>query len=234
MCCMMEKRKMYSEAAYVLAMIILSLGTALMERADFGISMIVAPSYLLHLKVSQSLPWFSFGVAEYLMQTVVLLLVIIFMRRLKLAYFFAFVSAMLSGLLLDISIAVVALIPFDSVAARLVYYVLGLYIGTVGVGLILHSYVTPGAYETFVKELAPRYGIELGKFKTAYDCSSLLLGVIFSFVFFGFGNFVGIRLGTVLCAAVNGTLVAMNSRLVDKLFYFEDAVPKLGKFFRGL
>ena len=110
----------------------------------------------------------------------------------------------------------------------------GLYIGTVGVGLILHSYVTPGAYETFVKELAPRYGIELGKFKTAYDCSSLLLGVIFSFVFFGFGNFVGIRLGTVLCAAVNGTLVAMNSRLVEKLFYFEDAVPKLGKFFRGL
>ena len=97
------KKRMYRETAYVLAMIILSLGTALMERADFGISMVVAPSYLLHLKVSQSLPWFSFGVAEYLMQTLVLVLLMLCMRRVKLAYFFAFVSAMLSGVLFDSS-----------------------------------------------------------------------------------------------------------------------------------
>lgn len=230
----MKKRTMYRETAYVLAMMILSLGTALMERADFGISMIVAPSYLLHLKVSQSLPWFSFGVAEYIMQTVVLALVMIFMGRVKLAYFFAFISAMLSGLLLDVSIALVALIPFEGTAARLVYYLLGMYIGTLGVGLIFHSYVTPGAYESFVKELAPKYGFELGKFKTAYDCCSLLLGVVFSFAFFGFGRFVGIRLGTVVCAAVNGTLVAFNSRLVEKFFDFEDRLPKLGNFFRTL
>ena len=225
---------MYSEAAYVLAMIILSFGTALMERADLGISMIVAPSYLLHLKVSQTLTWFSFGVAEYMMQTVVLVIVIILMRRLKLAYFFCFVSAMLSGVLLDIAIAVIALIPFEGFGARLVYYVVGMCIGSFGVGLIFHSYVTPGAYESFVKELAPKFGVDLGKFKTAYDCCSLLLGVIFSFAFFGFGNFVGIRLGTVVCALLNGTLVAFSSRLVDRLFYFEDASPRLGKFFRGL
>ena len=230
----MKKRTMYRETAYVLAMMILSLGTALMERADFGISMIVAPSYLLHLKVSQSLPWFSFGVAEYIMQTAVLALVMIFMGRVKLAYFFAFVSAMLSGVLLDVSIALVALIPFEGTAARLVYYLLGMYIGTLGVGLIFHSYVTPGAYESFVKELAPKYGFELGKFKTSYDCCSLLLGVVFSFAFFGFGRFVGIRLGTVVCAAVNGTLVAFNSRLVEKFFDFEDRLPKLGNFFRTL
>ena len=113
------KKRMYRETAYVLAIIILSLGTALMERADFGISMVVAPSYLLHLKVSQSLPWFSFGVAEYLMQTVVLVLLMLCMRRVKLAYFFAFVSAILSGVLLDISIAIVALLPFEGTLARL-------------------------------------------------------------------------------------------------------------------
>ena len=133
-----------------------------------------------------------------------------------------------------IAIAVIALIPFEGMAARLAYYVLGLCIGSFGVGLIFHSYVTPGAYESFVKELAPKFGIELGKFKTGYDMCSLLVGVLFSFAFFGFGNFVGIRLGTVLCALVNGTLVAFSSRLVDKLFYFEDALPKLGKFFREL
>ena len=40
----MKKRLMHSETAYILAMIILSFGTALMERADLGFSMIVAPS----------------------------------------------------------------------------------------------------------------------------------------------------------------------------------------------
>lgn len=230
----MKKSVMHRETAYVLAMMILSLGTALMERADFGISMVVAPSYLLHLKMSETLPWFSFGVAEYLMQTLVLALLIICMRRVKLAYFFAFISAMLSGLLLDMCMAILSLIPFEGTVARLVYYLLGLYLGPLGVGLIIHSYVTPGAYESFVKELAPKFGIELGKFKTGYDLCSLLIGVILSFAFFGFGKFVGIRLGTVLCALVNGTLVAFNSRLVDKYFDFEDALPKLGKFFRTL
>lgn len=230
----MKKKVMHRETAYVLAMLILSMGTALMERANFGISMIVAPSYLLHLKISQTLPWFSFGVAEYCMQTVVLVLVMIGMRRVKLAYFFAFISAMLSGLLLDMSMELLSLIPYEGTAARVVYYLLGLYIGPLGVGLIIHSYVTPGAYESFVKELAPKFGIELGKFKTGYDLCSLLLGVVFSFAFFGFGSFVGIRLGTVLCAAVNGTLVAFNSRLVNRYFEFEDAFPKLGKFFRTL
>jgi uncharacterized membrane protein YczE len=230
----MKKSVMHRETAYVLAMIILSCGTALVERANFGISMVVAPSYLLHLKISQSLPWFSFGVAEYTMQTVVLLVIVILMGRVKLAYLFAFVSAMLSGVLLDAAMAVLDFVPYDGVGARLVYYFLGIYIGTVGVGLILHSYVTPGAYESFVKELGPKYGFDLGKFKTAYDCGSLLLGLIFSFAFFGFGNFVGIRWGTVVCAVINGSLVAFNSRLVDKLFDFEDAIPKLGKFFREL
>ena len=230
----MKKSVMHRETAYVLAMMILSLGTALMERADFGISMVVAPSYLLHLKMSETLPWFSFGVAEYLMQTLVLALLIICMRRVKLAYFFAFISAMLSGLLLDMCMAILSLIPFEGTVARLVYYLLGLYLGPLGVGLIIHSYVTPGAYESFVKELAPKFGVELGKFKTGYDLCSLLIGVILSFAFFGFGKFVGSRLGTVLCALVNGTLVAFNSRLVDKYFDFEDALPKLGKFFRTL
>lgn len=230
----MKKPVMHRETAYVLAMLILSMGTAMMERANFGISMIVAPSYLLHLKISQTLPWFSFGVAEYCMQTLVLALLMLGMRRVKLAYFFAFISAMLSGLLLDMCMAILSLIPFEGTVARLVYYLLGLYLGPLGVGLIIHSYVTPGAYESFVKELAPKFGIELGKFKTGYDLCSLLIGVILSFAFFGFGKFVGIRLGTVFCALVNGTLVAFNSRLVDKYFDFEDALPKLGKFFRTL
>ena len=62
------KRKFYTEAAYGIGILALALGTALMERADFGMSMVVAPAYLIYLKVSSYLDWFSFGMAEYCFQ----------------------------------------------------------------------------------------------------------------------------------------------------------------------
>ena len=43
------KKVFYSELAYVFGMVILALGTAMMELADFGMSMVVAPAYLVHL-----------------------------------------------------------------------------------------------------------------------------------------------------------------------------------------
>ena len=61
----MKKTVFYTEAAYLLGIVLLAFGTSLMELADFGMSMIVAPAYLLHLKLSQILPFFSFGMAEY-------------------------------------------------------------------------------------------------------------------------------------------------------------------------
>ena len=45
----MKKRIFYTELAYFLGLLILAVGTAFMERANFGVSMVVAPAYLLHL-----------------------------------------------------------------------------------------------------------------------------------------------------------------------------------------
>ena len=38
---MKEKKVFYSEAAYGVGVLLLALGTGLMERADFGLSMVV-------------------------------------------------------------------------------------------------------------------------------------------------------------------------------------------------
>ena len=47
------KKTFYTEMAYVIGIITLALRTAFMEKADFGMSMVVAPAYLTYLKVSQ-------------------------------------------------------------------------------------------------------------------------------------------------------------------------------------
>ena len=62
------KKIFYTESAYVAGTVLLALGTALMEKADFGMSTVVAPAYLLYMKLSQSFPFFTFGMAEYTLQ----------------------------------------------------------------------------------------------------------------------------------------------------------------------
>lgn len=87
------KRRFYTELAYFLGLVILAVGTGFMEKADFGMSMIVAPAYVIYLKVSQVLPWFSFGMAEYTLQAVLLLVMMMVLRRFQVRYLFSFVTA---------------------------------------------------------------------------------------------------------------------------------------------
>ena len=71
---MKGKRIFYCELAYFFGIVVLAFGTALMEKADFGMSMVVAPAYLIHLKISEYVPSFSFGMSEYIFQAVLLVL----------------------------------------------------------------------------------------------------------------------------------------------------------------
>ena len=143
---MESKRIMYSELAYVLGMVILALATAMMEKADFGMSMVVAPAYLLHLKVSEYIPAFSFGMAEYVFQAFLIVLLSVVMRRAKISYLFSFITAVLYGFMLDASIAVLSHVPADTIAARTVFYVLGMVLCSLGVALLFHTYISPEAY----------------------------------------------------------------------------------------
>ena len=85
---MKRKNVFYNELAYVVGIVVLALGTAFMEQADFGMSMIVAPAYLIHLKVSQLLPFFSFGMSEYVFQAALLVLLSLVLRKVKKVIFY--------------------------------------------------------------------------------------------------------------------------------------------------
>ena len=75
----MGKKKpiFYTELSYVVGLVLLSFATALLTVADFGQSMVAAPAYLLHLRLVKYLPFFSFGVASYTFQAVLLFLPVI-------------------------------------------------------------------------------------------------------------------------------------------------------------
>lgn len=226
----MKKKVFYTELSYVLGLVIMAFAAAFTEKADFGMSMVVAPAYILHLKVSQVLPWFTFGVAEYVFQGLLILITVIAMRRLKLSYLFSFVTAVLYGTLLDLAMTVISPLPDSSFAMRTLWYILGTVLCSLAVSLFFHTYIAPEAYELIVKELSRKFGININKVKTAFDCFSVALGIVMSFAFFGFGVFEGVKLGTIVCAAINGFLIGRFSKLLERIFLFKNKFD-LEKYF---
>jgi len=228
----MKKHTFYAELAYILGLLVLAIGTAMMEKAAFGVSMVVAPAYLLYLKLSPILPFFSFGTAEYLLQLLLLIALACIRRRIRLGYLFSFITAFLYGLLLDGAMALIGMIAGNPMALRVIFYITGMVLCSAGVSMLFNTYIAPEAYELFVKEIAPMLRLPVHRFKTIYDLCSCLLAVVLSFAFFGFGVFEGVRLGTLICALVNGSMIGAFSRLWNRKFRFRDALP-LRALFEG-
>lgn len=227
---MKSKKVFSSELAYLIGIIILAFGSAFMEKADFGMSMVVAPAYLLHLKISQSLPFYSFGMSEYVLQFFVLIALCLVMGKFKKGYLFSFVTAVFYGIILDLSIKLVSFLPLNGTLGRVVYYLIGIFCCAVGISLLFHTYISPEAYDLFVKELAAKTGKDINKIKTIYDICSCFVGLCLSFLFFGFGNFVGVKAGTIICALINGFLISQCSKFFEAIFIFKDRLP-FRKFF---
>ena len=226
----MKKRVFYTELSYLFGLIILAIGTAFMTTADFGLSMVVAPAYILHLKLSEFYPFFSFGMAEYTLQAVILLLMVLLLRKAKLCYLFSFITAVIYGFMLDGALALFAYIPFEGLVFRLVCFVVGMLLCSVGVSLLFHTYIAPEAYELFVKEVSEKLSVNIHTFKTIYDCVSCLISIVLSFVFFGLWHFEGVKWGTVICALLNGTVIKCITGFMEKHWEFRDRFP-LRKFF---
>ena len=216
----MKKYVFYSELAYILGLVLLALGTAVTAQMDLGISMVVAPAYVLYLKVSEYLPFFSFGMAEYVLQAAVLLLLTLIMRKGKLAYLLSFATAVFYGVLLDAAMGLAACLPCDLLAARIGFYMVGMLLCTAAIALLFRSYLPPAAYEMFVKEIANKFGWNIHRVKTVYDCVSCLLAVAMSLLLLG--NLRGVGIATVVCALVYGTLIGWFDKRIGRYFTFRD------------
>lgn len=221
----MKKRVFYTEWAYAAAMVGLSLSVAFMTRADFGVSMVVAPAYLLYLKINPVLPFFTFGMAEYTLQAVLLIGTILAVKKYRPYFLFSFVTAVLYGFLLDGWMALTAALPADTFPLRCLWYVLGLVLGAASIAFFFETYIAPEVYELLVKELSEKLKKPTHRVKTVYDCVSCAVAVLMSFAFFGLGRFEGVKLGTVICALVNGWLIGRFTALYEGAFEFRDALP---------
>ncbi len=224
----MKKRTFHRELAFLIGIITMAVGASFMEHAGFGLSMVIAPAYLLHRALLPIAAWFSFGIAEVVFQAVLLVLLCLILRCFRFSYLFSFITSVVYGMFLDGAIFLASHLPY-TMGVRVILYISGMVITSAGVAFICRTYIAPEVYELFVEKVSSKFHMPFYRMKIIYDCASCLLSIALSFLFFGWGEFIGVGWGTVVCALVNGILIGVFEKLYDRTWTFVDRFPKLRK-----
>ena len=229
---MMKKIRIPAEAAYLAAILVLSFAVAMTAAADFGVSMIVAPAYILSLKAD----FLTFGQSEYVVQGLLFIVFCILMRRIKPIYCSAFVTGLIYGAVLDLWRLIVpqfnpSVTPPGAFAMplRIAFFVCGTVLCSFSIALFFHTYLYPQVYDFFVKGVSARYHLNRTRFKMIYDAVFLLTGCAMTLLLFH--RFVGVGIGTLITTACNGLLIGFFDRTFDKLFVFSPLFPRFAARF---
>lgn len=227
-----RRLRLPSEVVYLAAVLLIAVAVSMTVTAGFGISMVVAPAYLLSEKVD----FLTFGQSEYLLQGGLFVLFCIIVRRFKPVYLSAFVTSLFYGFVLDLVQRFIPLLnpavtPSESlpIPVRLLLFVCGVTLTAFSVALFFKVYLYPQVNDFFVKGIVERYHLREGPSKTAFDLSCLAVSLILSFALFG--RLVGVGIGTVVITLMNGTIIGAFSKLLDRTVSITPVFPKFAKLF---
>lgn len=213
----MKKIRVSNEGIYVAAAVVLSFATAMMAAADLGMSMVIAPAYIVSMKAAA----LTFGQAEYIVQGMLFILFCVIMGKVKPMYFFSFVSGLVYGAVLDFWRMVIPHFNPERFAPgafplslRILYFIVGFMLNSLGVALYFKTYFYPQVYEFFVKGVSGRFGIKISSFKIGFDLTCLVIAAVFSWLMLG--RIAGIGPGTVVLAFGNGVLIGMYGKWMER------------------
>lgn len=234
----MKKLSRSSELLWLWGILFVALGVALCSKADLGVSMIAAPTFVIQEAVSPLWSGFSVGVVEYLVQGMVLIILCITVRRFNWRYLLAFAVAVLYGYTMNFFLWILGGISLDAAWLRWVMLLVGDVLVAFGVACFFHTYMPLQVFELFVAELADRYKLNIHRVKTVFDLTLLALSVSLALILFGdIGNFAwgsvgyssfhSIGLGTLVTTAINSPLISLMSRLIKRICDPSARFPKL-------
>ncbi|MBQ7821147.1 MAG: hypothetical protein IJ391_02565 [Clostridia bacterium] len=226
---MTKKFSKMNEAAWVLGILICGFGIALCTKADLGLSMIAAPPFILHCRLSQLYTVFTQGVCEYLWEGVLLVVLCAVILRFKWRYLLSFITAVLSGFAIDFWLLVLGGgTPYESMALRIIAFVIGSASISFAIAFFFRTSMPLQVYELFVAEITDKYGFDQTKVKSLFDISMFVITVILA-VFVN-KSAQGIGIGTVIVTLLNSPMIALAGKILDRFFTFEARFPRLLSF----
>lgn len=239
----MKKIQKTSELLWLFGIVFVALGVAICSKADLGVSMIAAPSFVVSEAVLPLSGFFSVGVTEYIIQGILLVLLCIIIRRFNWRYLLAFAVAVIYGYVLNFFLWLLGGIEFNEVWLRWVMLIVGDTITAFGVACFFRTYLPLQVYELFVSEFSKRVNFKIPKVKWAFDISLLVISVVLALVLFGdvtefdwktigYSSFHSIGLGTIVTTVINSPIINLMGKLIDKVSENTSAFPGVEKVLR--
>lgn len=222
----MKKLQKMNEAAWLLGVLLCALGVALATKANFGLSMIAAPPYIIHIFMENFFPWYSQGTSEYIWQGVLLLVMCIIVRRFRVKYLLTFACAVIFGLAVDGFLWLLGgSAVYATLAARIIAFIVSEIITAVAIACYFRTDLPLPVYELVASEIAKCYSLNMNKVKQANDLIMLALSLILAFVLNR--SFAGIGIGTIIITLVNASLIALAGKILDTYCDFSPRFPRV-------
>ncbi len=205
------KKLLPGELFLLIGLVFCATGLNLLIKANFGISANSSLPYVLSI----ALPFFSNGIWNTVVQSLWLLIAMIAIQRIKLGYLFSFLLAFIFGLMLD-SFAALFITWSSAPILRLLYFVAGFLISSLGVSALMVSGMPLLPFETVVRAFIEYKHLSVRLARTGMDLinltAALLIGLLLT------GQVIGIGFGTVLSALFMGSFVGYFTEVLSDKF----------------
>ena len=235
----MRKIPRSNELMWLFGTIFVALGVCICSKSDLGVSMIAAPTFIVHDAIEGLWSGFSVGTVEYLIQGLMLIALCIGVQRANWRYLLAFLVAVIYGYVLDLWLFIFKDVAFTEIWQQWVMLIVGDTITALGVACFFRTYLPLQVYELCVAEIADRYKFKINKTKWCYDIGCLILSIILAVTLFDVKSFDWstiykasyhqLGLGTIVTTIINAPIIATWGILLDKIFTYEAFFPKVEK-----
>ncbi len=219
------KKTFYKEVAFIGAMFTNSLALSLLAKSSFGVSTLSS----LPLVLNEVIPDISFGVTNFLVQTVLLIILIILTRQPKIAYIMSFFVGVIYGFMVDMFEIAVAYLS-DGIIFRIGYFFIGWALISFGAALFIKSTMPLMPFDAFVRDASAYYKKKVRVIKTILDLVFVITSIALALSLKG--QLVGVGIGTIFMALFTGNLVQLFLDLLSR-FDFK-CQSKIGEKLSGL
>lgn len=228
-----------AELMWVLGIFLVALGVTMSKKADLGVSMIAAPTFIVYEAI-RPLWAVSVGTVEYLVQGVILLIMCAVVQRVNWRYLLAFAVAVIYGYVMDMWMLVFKNVVLTEAYLKWIMLIAGDVMTAAGVACFFRTYMPLQVHELFVAELSDRYSLKINRVKLVFDLSFLVLSVVLALTIFRDANtfdwkniastsYHSLGLGTIVTTLINAPIIAVIGKGLDKVFDYTPLFPKLEK-----
>lgn len=201
---------------WVISVLLCSLGIALCTKASFGLSMIAAPPYILHVCLREYLPWFSQGTAEYIIEGLIIVITALSIKKFKPKFLLSFVTAVILGFCIDFWFLLLGGNGVaESLGERIILFLIGAPLISLAVAFVFRTTLPPQAYELVVTEIAKKYSFDQTRVKLANDI--IMLFITFSLALLLNRSWDGVGVGTVVVTFFNAPTIKFFGKIIDKI-----------------